>query len=886
MHARPTPTTSFVVRVPGEWSACAVTDTTPETLSLPDVLALLGDADGTNCSGDTGTGAEPVGVDTPVAELGGWVGVTNGGFVHLEDGDGGPLTLDSDDLRLLDAVAHHPTPEALSAVTGLPIDCVLQRVGRLLNARRLHVGEAGTATHGAPAMPPGTTDDAPTPVGPDDVTAPAEPDVTRVPERVPLARRVRAALRRTAPGADEPPVPQRIPVYAVWHEDSGPLLALGMLTAAARHHRGGALNDVYEIRRPERADSFLEDLAHRRGPAILLASDYVWSVRANLEMARRALRLNPELLVIHGGPSCPKYVEDAERFLDEHGEVAHLLVRGEGEEVICELLDELAPSGDEPGRPTFDEQRLAQVAGCTFRGADGRVVRTPDRDRISDLDALPSPYLTGEFDHIPAAAWNYCMSVETNRGCPYGCTFCDWGSSTMSRIRKFDQHRVAAEIDWAARRGVVSLNIPDANFGIMRRDVDTARCIADAAQRTGYPRVLVFYPAKNTTRHLADIMDILAEANISSAASLSLQSTDPATLAALDRTNISTEHFVSLAAEYRRRGHPLQGDLLLGIPEQTYQTYRDDLQFMLDHEILVRTWPVQMLPNAPMNDPDYRAAHGLVVDDRQLVVGANSFDRSARNAMLRLRMVDIVCERLGVLRHVLRWAQWDHGLPATELMDRLISLVDTEPQSWPALSWALRVFDLVPEPAVGWTTTYEQVRAALVHSLGLPDDGGLDVVLAVQRHLMPRPGRTFPDTIELEHDYVAYYRDATVSLYDAGHASGPPRPLRDYPPGRLTVQGDPLGLCGNVVRPGGDSRSETMQGDFLIGSSFGYELWSPLTRLTPPVAAAGFASDLFTDHMGARESSVSATTVDGAAAGVVLLQPRRAPVDTSSPGLA
>ena len=25
--------------------------------------------------------------------------------------------------------------------------------------------------------------------------------------------------------------------------------------------------------------------------------------------------------------------------------------------------------------------------------------------------------------------------IETNRGCPYGCTFCDWGSATRSRIQ-------------------------------------------------------------------------------------------------------------------------------------------------------------------------------------------------------------------------------------------------------------------------------------------------------------------------------------------------------------------------------------------------------------------------------------------------------------------
>ena len=28
-------------------------------------------------------------------------------------------------------------------------------------------------------------------------------------------------------------------------------------------------------------------------------------------------------------------------------------------------------------------------------------------------------------------------TLETNRGCPFACTFCDWGSLTYAKIRKF-----------------------------------------------------------------------------------------------------------------------------------------------------------------------------------------------------------------------------------------------------------------------------------------------------------------------------------------------------------------------------------------------------------------------------------------------------------------
>ena len=334
----------------------------------------------------------------------------------------------------------------------------------------------------------------PTP-GPDPAPTP-EPQPTHVPDA--------PAVPADAWAGDDGPA-GRIPVYAIWHPHVGPLLSLGMLTAAARNWNDGALTDRYEIRRPETAESFLDDLATRQGPAVLLCSDYVWSLDENLAAARAGLATNADLVVLHGGPSCPKYEGDAEAFLDTHGDIAHVLTRGEGEHLICELLDALTPTTTSgllaPDRPTIDHPAidhtaLAAIDGITFRTPDGTTVRTPERDRITVLDELPSPYLTGEFDHIPASAWNYGLSVETNRGCPYGCTFCDWGSSTLSRIRKFDLERVTAEIRWAAERRMFSLMVTDANFGIMSRDVETARRIADIRRDTRPSALRVDHPGQ------------------------------------------------------------------------------------------------------------------------------------------------------------------------------------------------------------------------------------------------------------------------------------------------------------------------------------------------------------------------------------------------------
>ncbi len=843
----------FVVRAPGSWSLTGLSDDVPEPVDLSRVLDVVGPAREGAIASEPGTssGSSDQRVVRPTWM---WVGLVRAGGIEIEDVDGALRTLEPDDLRLLDRIGVDTTVADVVAAAGVANGVArleeMARSGRVLT---LSAGHEDAAGEPAPSVSAGGGAEAPVVAarglvgrlrarltgrgsrratdgpGRDDRTAEvgqaANPEQIQVPDVDPTERE-----QHPAEG------PSLIPVYAIWPIDVGPMLSLGMLTAAARHWEGGRLNAVFEIRRPETIESFLDDYAARPGPAVLLCSDYVWSLDANLAAAAAGRRISPELVVVHGGPSAPKYEGDAADFLESFSDVADVLVRGEGEVTLCELLDALVIDG----ALVKDERSLAGVQGITFRGGDGTAVRTDDRPRLADLDELPSPYLTGEFDGIPATAWHYCLSIETNRGCPYGCTFCDWGSATMSRIRKFSMERVVAEFEWAARLGVHTVTVTDANFGIMSRDVEFARRIADVVQRTGAPHSVSWTGAKNTTKHLVGIMDVLSGAGVTVSTSLSLQTTDPSTLEVLDRTNISTDHYVKLAADFRRRGYPLQGDLMLGLPGQTFESYRLDLQFMLDHEVLVRSWPVQLLPNSPMNDPAYRRRHAIQVDDSGLVTSTATFDEVARRQMWRFRTVDTITERMGVLRHVMRYLQWDHGIPATEVMQRLLSMADVEPDRFPSISWVIKYFDLFPTVAVGWATFYREVGSFIAEEYAIgPDDSGLTTVLAVQSALMPEPGRTFPDARPLQHDYVAYYRSATRSLYTSGRAGRPSAPLVDHAPAELVVRADPMGLCTVGIHPEGDPRSEVMQGDFHVGAAVANELDSDLMRVLPALTYYG-----------------------------------------------
>jgi radical SAM superfamily enzyme YgiQ (UPF0313 family) len=636
-------------------------------------------------------------------------------------------------------------------------------------------------------------------------------------------------LEDPVPAHDD--VPGRIPVYAVWQVDVGPALSLGMLTASARQHDGGSLREHYEIRRPEDPGSFFADLARRTGPAILLCSNYVWSKAQNLELARKAKQLNPDLVIVHGGPSTPKYEGDAVRFFEEHDELVDVAVRGEGEITFVRLLEALAPTF-----PKLDADALAQVDGITFRHPEsGEVIRTGERERVSSLDELPSPYLTGEYDHLHPDAWLY-VTLETNRGCPYGCTFCDWGSSTLARIRKFEDERIAGEMEWAGERKFLCWALGDANFGITSRDVDTTELMVSVKERHGFPTTLGFNVAKNTTKHLTAIVDRLAGAGIAPVFSLALQTRDEDTLEAVRRQNISAEHYTNLAASLRRRSLPVQADLMIALPGQTVQSLSEDLQFLLDHEISGRMWITQLLPNAPINDPEYREEWQVRADERGLVVSTRSFTEADRDEMLRLRHAYTVLERFGVLRHLLRHLQWDAGLPAIAVQRRLLALADEQPTRYPLLSWMLHYFDFFNAPPLGWRSFMDELRRCLVVELGVEATSALDTVLQLQAFLLPAHGRRFPATIPLQHDYLAYYREQTAHLWGSDDVPTP-RPLAEHGPATFTVYGDPLGRCGVGLQHIPDARNENMTDNFWMAGH--WELDSPLVLDYADVSAAG-----------------------------------------------
>lgn len=649
------------------------------------------------------------------------------------------------------------------------------------------------------------------------------------------ARRAVASNDRPRFGMDG-----RIPVFSFWATDEGPHHGSAAVVAYARVAFGGTLNEQFELLRTHPAEQMLDDLRHTTGPAVVLCSDYIWSFDVNLRIAAKALEANPATIVIHGGPCAPKYEGDCERLLRSLPP-GHVVIPGEGEITFAETLAALA-RGRDPVSGLLRVEALAEVLGVAYLDPSAqKIVRTAERPRHTHLEDFPSAFMSGEYDDVSpevlCSATNW--PVESVRGCPYGCTFCDWGSATMTKIRKFPMERVVADMEWITAKGCRALYIADANFGMLPRDSEIAEEVIRIHRKSGSRAAFFsFSPAKSAPKRLTSILETLLDAGLMVRVPLAMQSRDQPTLDTVQRHNIKNTTYDELGRFMRRRGIPVTVELMVGLPGATLASYKDDLQWSIDQQVIVMRYSAFLLPNSPMNDPEYKRQWAIEAENG-VIVATSTYTREERREMDRLSYAYQCLEALGILRHVLRYLQWDHGQRAIDVIHDLQRIAHERPDEAPLLHWLFNTADQFLVPPVGWAPLYDEIHRLLVGHLGVTDDAGLRTAFAVNQFLMPVRGRSCPDALELEHDYVSYYRSALIDLYATGQSGTPERRLEEYGAGRLEAQ-DPENLPSSMMGRLAEDRLNIDDASTRTFSPFWMqahlELWSLVVALPPLIS--------------------------------------------------
>lgn len=378
-------------------------------------------------------------------------------------------------------------------------------------------------------------------------------------------------------------------------------LSAGLLAAYARNQ--SEIRERCRIRICAERDDPVTRAAAYDDPAILGFSCYSWNFRYSMEVARLAKLHHPACHIVLGGPEIPRSPVDIPRFFFEWPFIDSIAI-GEGELTFGELTLALLLGKD-----------LSLVAGLAFAGADRSAVLNEPRPRIASFAGMPSPFLDGTFDEFLAQERQPVTGalVETNRGCPFSCTFCDWGQSTKSKVRDIELARVEEEIEWIARHRLHMVWATDANFGLRPQDLQIAEIIASARRRHGCPQALSVSWAKNCPGRVREIYEILREAGVSCQVTLTLQSLNPSTLSAIRRSNIKLEAFNALKDDFGRRGIPTYTEFIFPLPEETYESFIDGLIRSLtrNRRDFFAAYVCRLIPNTELASSAQRHQYAL-----------------------------------------------------------------------------------------------------------------------------------------------------------------------------------------------------------------------------------------------------------------------------------
>lgn len=332
-------------------------------------------------------------------------------------------------------------------------------------------------------------------------------------------------------------------------------------------------------------------------PSFIGFSSYCWSTEYNKLLAQKIKDKFPDCLIVFGGHDVPDNFDMLKDypFID-------VLCHGEGEDTIRELLEAYCTN-----------QSFNTVNNISFRASSGEFIRTATK--LQTTLEYPSPYIEGWFDDIIAEYPDITFNaiLETSRGCPNQCAYCDWGL-LKAKTRLFPIERIREEIRWMSENKIAFVWGADANFGLFERDLEIADELVKAKKVNGYPERMRMNYAKNNYKNVFAIVEKFKECEFDRiGATLSFQSLSPTVLRNIKRVNSSLDFYKNLLTEYNKKNMKTYSELILGLPGETYESFIKGIGtlFEIGQHFVFEVYGCILLPNAAMGQKDYIEKHGI-----------------------------------------------------------------------------------------------------------------------------------------------------------------------------------------------------------------------------------------------------------------------------------
>lgn len=443
----------------------------------------------------------------------------------------------------------------------------------------------------------------------------------------------------------------------------------------------------------------LEGIDKNGVPDVILVSLYMWNRNRSNKLTKAIKQKWPHVTIVVGGNDVPQHPDRFEQFVKDNPQYDYY-VNSEGEIPLENILRKILSDRDIYKSTYLDD--------CFHIAKNGTVISKSKTKRYlnhkGDLD-FPSACAIGLYDELVASLPDVELQgvLETNRGCPYSCTFCDWGLE--EKMRKFSMRRIQEEIDWYVGN-VHEIMVSDANFGILQRDIDIAKYLIKSKILHIDPKIhstAITY-AKNNKERVVEIAEILEKFDFSrSGATFSLQSLNDPTLVAIRRDNMSiAKDFDWIATNFTNKGIPYYHEMIMGMPLETKETFLAGMSKLLCYNPLeINVYKLAWLENSEMGLDNHTEQYQLEWakfeqgpsihdDEKEYAFIIDSTSTISNNDMQYIRNIRDLIQILWLgksLFYVGRYLQQEYNIDACDIIENFYkyTTVDNTNDYWNTL---------------------------------------------------------------------------------------------------------------------------------------------------------------------------------------------------------
>lgn len=309
-------------------------------------------------------------------------------------------------------------------------------------------------------------------------------------------------------------------------------------------------------------------------PDIIGGSAFLWSLPKILRVIDTLATDDPHRLIVLGGPSARANMLAHLPFAAS-ADLVDLLVEGDGEATFAEVVS------DRWRTPEV----WATIRGLRINSAAG-FVPTGVRDGAV-MQALASPYKQGL---IPEGGIGL---METYRGCPFSCSFCEWGVMEAPRNVRGPEN-ILQEFAAMDRLGLRALLLVDAGLNLNNSGFES---LSKAAAQTDFLKsravICEVYPNSLREAHL-EFLGNIGSAHIG----VGLQSFDTAVLEQVER-RYDANRFPSLLAALRSVAS-VTVEMIMGLPGDSPDGFWRNYERARQLGTGLRVYHCAVLPSALM----------------------------------------------------------------------------------------------------------------------------------------------------------------------------------------------------------------------------------------------------------------------------------------------